>query len=481
MGLSQFITNFFELGKQHSVRVDTRFREFHDIWEGHTWDKAKKHVSIGTTLKQMPIRKFKKGELDKQYKLLNISDQSQKTGDIEKLELVEEIGSDKNILWDADIIVSKLGLPKGYIFLNTYKNEQLLIGSTELLPYKITSNMYLPLILKYILIHENLLRTYSMLESGKTPSHKRVNPVDFLNIRIPVIDIKKQEKVEPKIEKAELEIEQLKDTQEEKIKIINGVFSKEFKYGEEVWKNYGVGMSIGTQKSNDKTFELIPMSFNNIARSPILRTTSRFHRPIVQELTNVLNTVGTIKLKDILIEDVHRGVQPKYDLDGDYYAIKTAHLKNEGIDLTDCETVSSEFFKKKERAQVTNGDILIASTGKGSIGKIDIFQEEEDAVVDGHVSIVRVNENKYNKLFLVFFLRSILGTFQIERDFTGATNQVELYADAIMNFDIPDLSIAEQDRIVKIIITKLKEQDKTKQTIAAKRKEIFKMIDSIIV
>jgi len=55
-----------------------------------------------------------------------------------------------------------------------------------------------------------------------------------------------------------------------------------------------------------------------------------------------------------------------------------------------------------------------------------VEDEEKDFVVDGHVSIVRIDPEKYNSLFFVYFFRSILGYFQFERDFTGATNQIEL-------------------------------------------------------
>jgi len=98
--------------------------------------------------------------------------------------------------------------------------------------------------------------------------------------------------------------------------------------------------------------------------------------------------------------------------------------------------VSREFYQNNENAHVHKDDILIASTGKVSLGKIDLVEFEDDAIVDGHVSIVRLDERQYNKLFFTYFSRSILGTFQVERDFTGTTNQIELYTDQIEAFDI---------------------------------------------
>ncbi|MCR4321694.1 MAG: hypothetical protein NUV74_15325 [Candidatus Brocadiaceae bacterium] len=153
-------------------------------------------------------------------------------------------------------------------------------------------------------------------------------------------------------------------------------------------------------------------------------------------MTKILKRYPTVKVGKIITEKVRRGVQPKFEQEGEIYAIKTGQLKNGCIDLSECEMVSREFYQNNENAHVRKDDILIASTGKVSLGKIDLVEFEDDAIVDGHVSIVRLDERQYNKLFFTYFSRSILWTFQVERDFTGTPNQIELYADQIEAFDI---------------------------------------------
>ena len=75
-------------------------------------------------------------------------------------------------------------------------------------------------------------------------------------------------------------------------------------------------------------------------------------------------------------------------------------------------------------------------------------------IADGHLSIIRLDNSKYNPLFFTYYFRSVLGYFQIERDYTGATNQIELYADEIANFKIPDISLNRQ----KMIVDEIKEE-----------------------
>src|SRR5208283_685310 len=127
--------------------------------------------------------------------------------------------------------------------------------------------------------------------------------------------------------------------------------------------------------------------------------------------------------------------------------VKTGHLKNNYIEISEEEFVSIDFYNFSKRSRLIKGDVIIASTGKISLGKIDLFDDDLELVVDGHVSIIRIDEKKYNRLFFTYFFRSVLGYFQIERDFTGATNQIDLYADQISNFQIPDIRLSDQKKI----------------------------------
>ena len=142
--------------------------------------------------------------------------------------------------------------------------------------------------------------------------------------------------------------------------------------------------------------------------------------------------------------------------------------------------VSQSFFDKNKRAQVKNGDILLASTGKGSMGKIDLMDLEEAAVVDAHISIIRLDDTKCNRLFFAFFLRSVLGVYQIERDFTGATNQIELNAEQIENLIIPAFALDRQAAIVARIKAQLDTQTSLEKQIKEKQAQISLLIENAI-
>ena len=108
------------------------------------------------------------------------------------------------------------------------------------------------------------------------------------------------------------------------------------------------------------------------------------------------------------------------------------------------------------------------------------MEEEQDLVADSHVSIIRMDDKKYSRQFFTYFFRSILGYFQIERDFTGATNQIELYADEISNFQIPNISLETQQKIVDEVKAELDKQEVIKSKIESERNKIDEIIEKAI-
>jgi len=82
--------------------------------------------------------------------------------------------------------------------------------------------------------------------------------------------------------------------------------------------------SCSVKRSKAKRFSI---SFNQIQTTTIFRFSLRFHNPITQELTKILKRYPTVKVGKIITEKVHRGVQPKFEQEGEIYAIKTGQFK----------------------------------------------------------------------------------------------------------------------------------------------------------
>lgn len=300
---------------------------------------------------------------------------------------------------------------------------------------------------------------------------------EYGRLKIPNINIEKQNIIANKIKPIEQKIQMLKLQIKEPLGVINEVFSEIYGYSNTLWLEVGKGMTAGTQKSYSKTSDWYEVENIDISGGANLRFSTRFHSPIIKKINDILLSKPFIKIAEIVTTEIKRGVQPKPDENGDVYVIKTGQLKNSIIDITEADKVTTGFFNTKTTAQVKQDDVLIASTGKVSLGKVDVYEFEEDSLVDGHVSILRVNKEKYNIWFLTYFLRSVLGAYQIEREYTGATNQIELYPEQISEFKIPDLALELQEDIVAQIKVHLDLQKETEKEIDENRKQIRQIIE----
>ncbi len=226
---------------------------------------------------------------------------------------------------------------------------------------------------------------------------------------------------------------------------------------------------------------MIPYLTSNyyIAESEKLRDRLdfNFNHPLYNLFFEKLLKLGTINLSSILSEDIITGVQPKYDENGEILVIKTIDMKNRYIDYENVMRTSVEFYENNPEGHLNKDDIIIASIGVGSVGKVDIFDIDEKAIFDGvNLNILRINTKKYNPHFLVRFLRSDLGQKQIEKILQGSTGMIYLSPDGIKNILIPDISKIKQENILHNCLKIEKEAN----VLEKKVKEEYKKINNII-
>ena len=117
----------------------------------------------------------------------------------------------------------------------------------------------------------------------------------------------------------------------------------------------------------------------------------------------------------------------------------------------DPETIS----KWSDEYKLIDGDILVNSTGTGTVGRTRLFHSDvlgdyPFVVPDSHVSVVRSFEEIESK-FVLAFLSSDYGQTYIEDNLAGSTNQKELYIGVLDNMQFPLPPHEEQFRIVTTV------------------------------
>jgi hypothetical protein len=86
------------------------------------------------------------------------------------------------------------------------------------------------------------------------------------------------------------------------------------------------------------------------------------------------------------------------------------------------------------KARVRNGDVLLNSTGRGTLGRAAFFQFTAPAVCDNHITILRPNSKICLPRYLALFLNSPAGLTQSEQFQTGSSGQLEIYPQHIKQF-----------------------------------------------
>ena len=153
---------------------------------------------------------------------------------------------------------------------------------------------------------------------------------------------------------------------------------------------------------------------------------------------------------------MHRGKSPKY---GEHKILPIIAQKCNQWDkiYTDrCLFSSKNYIEKyKEEQFVQEGDIIINSTGGGTVGRtgyIDsyVFTDFDKFVVDSHLTLVRSIYPIASK-YIYYFLISPLIQIGLEDRCSGSTNQIELGTTTIVNYLVPIPPINEQHRIIEQI------------------------------
>ena len=135
------------------------------------------------------------------------------------------------------------------------------------------------------------------------------------------------------------------------------------------------------------------------------------------------------------------------------------NTKSDDINLSLAQFLDeSTLIKYSQADYLQHNDIVINSTGTGTLGRVGLYSENDNrqdfnVVPDSHISVVRITK-ELNADFWLKLKQPVL-----EHEGEGSTNQKELRSEYLSNILIPIPPFNEQRRIVdqiKTIIQKLK-------------------------
>lgn len=124
---------------------------------------------------------------------------------------------------------------------------------------------------------------------------------------------------------------------------------------------------------------------------------------------------------------IKRGIAPKYSDDSPRLVINQRCIRNGGVDLSVARQHDTKIPAEKI---VQHADVLINSTGVGTLGRVSVIEfEPNNLTCDTHVTICRANPNKVNPYFFACTVARL--QYHFENLAIGSTGQTELGRDDI--------------------------------------------------
>ena len=161
------------------------------------------------------------------------------------------------------------------------------------------------------------------------------------------------------------------------------------------------------------------------------------------------------RLNTLCTKEIKRGKAPKYSEKSNTLVFaQKCNTKKGSINISLAQHLDENVLKKyPPEFFMKYNDIVINSTGTGTLGRVGIFEKSDDIyglplVPDSHITTIRVSE-----LIVAKYIYALLKLKQpyLETAGEGSTNQKELRPDILSNILIPLPPVLEQKQIVDTI------------------------------
>jgi type I restriction enzyme M protein len=198
-----------------------------------------------------------------------------------------------------------------------------------------------------------------------------------------------------------------------------------------------------------------------IAADRSYRIDLRFWHPTIRTLVNCLKNAPDVKtIKELNTIETERGKSPpvaEYVSLQEGYALVVksgSNISKTGELIVDGDYIEQSTYQEyvERKLILQDGDILLASTGDGTLGKCCVYRNKDEdgktkpGIPEGHVTVIRVNPAEVYPEYLCDYLRKGFGHDQLYRIFTGSTGMVEVAPDEVNEVLVPALPPSKEQK-----------------------------------
>ena len=162
-----------------------------------------------------------------------------------------------------------------------------------------------------------------------------------------------------------------------------------------------------------------------------------------------------MRLESCCIKEIRRGKSPTYiDESGTLVFAQKCNTKYRGIDVGLALFLDESILGRyPDDEYMQDGDVVINSTGTGTLGRVGIYHTTDNhrglpIVPDSHVTVVRAAHG-IQSIYVYAFMKA--NQSELEKEGEGSTNQKELKPLTLKEMLIPMPPYSEQERIAATI------------------------------
>lgn len=182
------------------------------------------------------------------------------------------------------------------------------------------------------------------------------------------------------------------------------------------------------------------------------------------------------ELRDSFEDDLVKGILPSdEEKEGNIKVLQIKNILRNGLmDISEYVTAKNIFTSKHK---INKAEVIIVITG-ATIGKVGLWYSDEEFYLGGDMVKFTTN-SKFNSYYVLAFLLSQLGQYQLLRAITGATNK-HLSPNDVKKIQIPRPPIEIQDKIADEVKRRMSESERLKAEASRIIEEAKKQVEEMI-
>lgn len=244
-------------------------------------------------------------------------------------------------------------------------------------------------------------------------------------------------------------------------------------------KLYKQAVDLLSNNLNLKTFTICPHKFYSASYYEVInekRMNAEFFDPVVKDILQLDSMRNYNYLSDLFY--IYRGVTPKEYKKSGIPVIKTKNVRIPNIDRKRIE----DYVNNVDNSTLTqSGDLLLASMGVGSLGRMSyITEEDEKCIVDGTIRILRKKAGTPDNIQIpvLLFLSTEIGQRLIYRGICGSTGIISLPDDYLAKIPIPQMNREICNRLTDLVLKSIEARKESTLLLDKAKAKIEELIET---